>query len=176
MIPLHLRNVSPCRSRTDTCSRSSTVWSSGSARGSYRFLPISLFIRQLPALVLLCGLFSWGCWYPCHIWHRSTNSVPLYAMVCITRFFHWSWSLAQDTLAFFSTPGGLHSGPVWRRYSYLARQRILRSGIPPLSIFPSISSPQCVSITGSFPHCMLSPHRTTLLILVPERSGLYKRS
>lgn len=41
--------------------------------------------------------FSWGCW------RRPTNSVPLFAMVCITRSIYWSWLLAQDT-RFFSSP------------------------------------------------------------------------
>jgi len=71
----------------------------------------------------------------------------------ITRFHHWSWSLAQVTLAFLLKPEGyirvpsgvdIHTSPA--------------SGycVPASHLFPSISPPQCVSITGSFPHCMLS--------------------
>ncbi|KAF8549598.1 hypothetical protein OG21DRAFT_568013 [Imleria badia] len=102
MSPLRLRNAIPTFTHKSTHSPPSTVVFRG-ARVSYRFLPISLFIRQLPALVLRCGLFSWGCWYPRYVWRRPTNSVLLSAMVCITRSFYWLWSLAQDTRVFFNS-------------------------------------------------------------------------
>ncbi|KAF8137408.1 hypothetical protein EV363DRAFT_662256 [Boletus edulis] len=113
MILSPLRNVSHYRSPVDTQSThpcSSTVGSSGTPRVSYRFLPISLFIRQFPALVLSCGLFSWGSWYPRYVRRRPANGVLLSAMVCITWSSYWSWLLAQDTRV-FRHPRGLYLGP-----------------------------------------------------------------
>ncbi|KAG6377504.1 hypothetical protein JVT61DRAFT_15312 [Boletus reticuloceps] len=80
---------------------------------------------------------------------------------------------SHRTLAFFITPEVY----IWVPPASIFIPRSLADFTfrhPTSFHFSSISSPQCVSITGSFPHCMLSPLRTTLLILVPER--LYKRS